>query len=127
MFDLKIIEEISDDEIDLIIAVFKVFGRKITWQILRELYRNQEDITQKELCKILHRSSLSRELNDMKALGLIVESPVHIDNPMKTEKCYELSTHNCYQYIDKIIKNNIFEIKSNFQGEIVRDILNRIK
>lgn len=73
MITIEIFNNFPEIEIDLMIAVYKVFGKKITWEILKVLYLHKEGLTQKDFQKLIpYRKAFSRILREMEIIGLII-------------------------------------------------------
>ena len=73
MITIEIFNNFPEIEMDLMIAVYKVFGKKITWEILKVLYLHKEGLTQKKFQKLIpYRKAFSRILREMEIIGLII-------------------------------------------------------
>lgn len=122
MITIEIFNNFPEIEMDLMIAVYKVFGEKITWEILKVLYLHKEGLTQKDFQKLIpYRKAFSRILREMEIIGLIIGKRNYAST--NRQIIYYLNDANCKDYIKNIQEAAYYIFKRRYNSSD-EDIIN---
>lgn len=99
MINFEFFKDFRETDIEAITSVFKFFGRKSVWKILKQVYDNPHS-TQQEIARKLCRKRISEEINFLVKEQLLNCEEVWLYNRMKRIKKYTINEENLRKVSD---------------------------